>query len=195
MNQELILTTTAYVTDQLPKLDLPQVALAGRSNVGKSSLINALAGREKLAKVSATPGKTRSVNFYLVKPWDFYIVDLPGYGYARASHAEREKWARTLEAYISGSAELKSLVLLLDCRVKPQKIDIDLARFALAQNLPLTPVLTKVDKCDARERAIREKEWREILGVVPLGVSARKRSGIDKLWRRLIVAAAGKNPE
>ena len=195
MNIELELKTTAYTSEQIPAPDLPQVALAGRSNVGKSSLINALAGRKKLAKVGATPGKTRSINFYLVKPWDFYIVDLPGYGYARAGHEERRKWAATLEAYIGGSRELRSLVLLLDCRVTPQKLDVELARFAAAKNLPVLPVLTKVDKCNARERSRRETEWREILGVVPIAVSAHKRSGLDKLWRRIIVAAVGKNPD
>lgn len=195
MNIELELKTTAYTTGQIPSLDLPQVALAGRSNVGKSSLINALAGGKKLAKVSANPGKTRSINFYLVKPWDFYLVDLPGYGYARAGHEERRKWAAALEAYIGGSRELRSLALLLDCRVPPQKLDVELARFAMTMNLPLLPVLTKVDKCNARERSLREREWREILGVVPLAVSAHKRSGLDKLWRRLIVAATGKNPD
>ena len=91
MNPVLTLETTAYTLEQLISLPEAQIALAGRSNVGKSSLINALAGRKKLAKVSSTPGKTRSVNYYRVTPHDFYLVDLPGYGYARASHTEREK--------------------------------------------------------------------------------------------------------
>lgn len=195
MNAELELVTTAYTTQQLPQLDLPQIAMAGRSNVGKSSLINALAGRKKLAKVSSNPGKTRSVNFYLVKPYDFYLVDLPGYGYARASHADRKKWADVLEEYISKSHELSSLALLIDCRVPPQKLDIDLARFAEASNIPVIPVLTKADKCSQRERDLKQKEWQDLLGVKPLLVSAQKRSGIDKLWRRLIIAATGRVPE
>lgn len=195
MNLSLELVTTAYTSQQLPQLDLPQVAMAGRSNVGKSSLINALAGRKKLAKVSSNPGKTRSVNFYLVRPFDFYLVDLPGYGYARASHEERKQWAKVLEQYISTSHELRTLSLLLDCRIPPQQLDIDLGLFAEAHNIPILPVLTKVDKCSQKERDEKQREWQEILGVKPLLVSAQKRSGIDRLWKRLIIAATGKVPE
>lgn len=195
MNISLELMTTAYTSQQLPDLNLPQVALAGRSNVGKSSLINALAGRKKLAKVSSNPGKTRSVNFYMVKPYDFYLVDLPGYGYARASHEERRKWAKVLEEYIANSRELRALALLMDCRIPPQRLDIDLGKFAEANNIPLIPTLTKIDKCSQKERRERQEEWTEILGVKPLMVSAQKRSGIDKLWKRLIIAATGKVPE
>lgn len=195
MNISLELAATAYTTQQLPELDLPQVAMAGRSNVGKSSLINALAGRKKLAKVSSNPGKTRSVNFYLVKPYDFYLVDLPGYGYARASHEERRKWAQVLEEYIANSRELRSLALLMDCRIPPQRLDIELGEYAEAHNIPVIPTLTKIDKCSQKERSDRQEEWTRILGVKPLLVSAQKRSGIDKLWKRLIIAATGKVPE
>ncbi len=195
MNLSLELITTAYTSQQLPHLDLPQVAMAGRSNVGKSSLINALAGRKSLAKVSSNPGKTRSINFYLVRPFEFYLVDLPGYGYARASHEERKQWAKVLEQYISTSHELRTLSLLLDCRIPPQQLDIDLGLFAEAHNIPILPVLTKVDKCKLKERDERQREWQEILGVKPLLVSAQKRSGLDKLWKRLIIAATGKQPE
>lgn len=189
MNVTVELENTAYNISQLPQTQLPQVAMAGRSNVGKSSLINALAGRKKLAKVSATPGKTRSVNFFLIKPWDFYLVDLPGYGYARASHAERNAWAKTLETYLSSTPELKGLALLLDCRLPPQRIDRELASYAAGINLKLLPVLTKVDKCVQRERSTRQNEWQEILGIKPLLVSSSKRSGLDKLWKDLIIMA------
>lgn len=188
----LELVKTSYTTEQLPAFDAPQIAMAGRSNVGKSSLINALAGRKNLAKVSSSPGKTRSVNFYLVAPWDFYLVDLPGYGYARASHEERRQWASVLEKYLTETKELRGLALLLDCRVTPQKIDVELARFALDINLPIIPILTKVDKCKQRERDKRIEEWREILGQAPLPVSAQRGSGIEKIWRALILAATGK---
>ena len=126
----LTLESTVYTLQQL--LDVPeaQVALAGRSNVGKSSLINALAVRKKLAKVSATPGKTRSINFYRVQPHNFFLVDLPGYGYARASHSERRSWATLLEKYLSTCKNLCALALLLDSRLPPQKLDLELAGFA-----------------------------------------------------------------
>ena len=103
---KLELETTAYTFDQLMHNDAPQLALAGRSNVGKSSLVNALAQRRKLAKVSATPGKTRSINYYRVSPWNFFLVDLPGYGYAKANHAEREKWGKLLERYLKECSSL-----------------------------------------------------------------------------------------
>lgn len=195
MNVTLELKDTVYTTKQLPEITLPQIAMAGRSNVGKSSLINALAGRKKLAKVSATPGKTRSVNFYLVQPYDFYLVDLPGYGYARASHDERRNWAAVLETYLSSSATLKGLALLMDCRLPPQRLDRELAAFATAQGLPLVPILTKADKCSQKERAERQKEWEAILGVRPLLVSAAHKSGLDKVWRALIRLATGNEPE
>lgn len=185
MHISLELEKTVYTTQQLPQVNLPQVAMAGRSNVGKSSLINALAGRKNLAKVSSNPGKTRSVNFYMVKPLDFYLVDLPGYGYARASHEERRNWARVLEQYLSESEYLKGLALLLDCRLPPQRIDLDLANFARDRSLPLLPILTKTDKCVQAERAKRQREWENILGMKPLLVSASHRSGLEKVWRGL----------
>lgn len=189
MNVTVELENTAYNISQLPQTQLPQVAMAGRSNVGKSSLINALAGRKKLAKVSATPGKTRSVNFFLVKPWEFYLVDLPGYGYARASHAERNAWAKTLEKYLSSTPELKGLALLLDCRLPPQRLDRELASYAAGINLRLLPVLTKTDKCTQKVRQAQQNEWREILGIKPLLVSSSNRSGLDRLWKDLIIMA------
>ncbi|MDE5832974.1 MAG: ribosome biogenesis GTP-binding protein YihA/YsxC [Desulfovibrio sp.] len=192
MRTTLELVKTAYTTEQLPSFDLPQIAMAGRSNVGKSSLLNALAGRKSLAKVSANPGKTRSVNFYLVEPWQFYLIDLPGYGYARASHEERRQWARVLETYLSHTKELRGLALLLDCRLTPQKIDRELAVYAMNINLPVIPVLTKADKCKQKERQTRQNEWRDILGQTPLLVSAQRKSGLNKLWRALILCATGK---
>ena len=189
MNPVLTLETTAYTLEQLISLPEAQIALAGRSNVGKSSLINALAGRKKLAKVSSTPGKTRSVNYYRVTPHDFYLVDLPGYGYARASHTGREKWARLLERYLVECASLKALALLLDSRLEPQKLDKNLASFARTNGLNIVPVLTKADKCSQRERANRQNEWQELLGTRPIVTSSSNRYGIDNLWRALVETA------
>lgn len=194
MKATLQLENTVYTTQQLPEVNLPQVAMAGRSNVGKSSLINALAGRKNLARVSSTPGKTRSVNFFLVSPYDFYLVDLPGYGYARASHEERRQWAKVLEKYLTESPALKGLALLLDCRLPPQRLDLELGEFAQAHSLPLVPILTKADKCAQRERVARQQEWENILGVRPLLVSSARRSGLEKVWKALIHLALGKYP-
>ena len=126
-----------------------QIALAGRSNVGKSSLVNALARRKQLAKISATPGKTRSINFYRVAPDGFSLVDLPGYGYAKCSQEERKSWAKLIEYYLTNTPTLKALALLLDCRIPPQALDRDLADFARGHGIPLLPVLTKADKSNA----------------------------------------------
>ncbi len=189
MNPVLTLETTAYTLEQLISMPEAQIALAGRSNVGKSSLINALTGRKKLAKVSSTPGKTRSVNYYKVTPHNFYLVDLPGYGYARASHSEREKWARLLERYLVECSSLKALALLLDSRLEPQMLDKNLASFARTNGLNIVPVLTKADKCSQRERANRQNEWQELLGTRPVVTSSSNRYGIDNLWRVLVETA------
>lgn len=191
---QLVLEYTIYTLNQLLSIDKPQIALAGRSNVGKSSLINALAGQKKLAKVSATPGKTRSINFYRVAPHDYYLVDLPGYGYARASHADRRAWAQLLEKYLSDCTRLKALALLLDSRLEPQKLDLDLSRYARECGLTILPILTKADKCSQRDRASRAAQWRDILGSLPLITSSSKKTGLRDLWQRLHEIAGVSSP-
>ena len=169
-----------------------QIALAGRSNVGKSSLVNALARRKQLAKISATPGKTRSINFYRVDPDGFSLVDLPGYGYARCSQEERKSWAKLIGFYLTGTPSLKALALLLDCRVPPQALDRDLADFARGHGIPLLPILTKADKCSQLERSKRQQEWSRLLdGILPLPVSSKDMRGVDALWAELRRYAGG----
>ena len=163
-----------------------QIALAGRSNVGKSSLVNALARRKQLAKISATPGKTRSINFYRGAPDGFSLVDLPGYGYAKCSQEERKSWAKLIEYYLTNTPTLKALALLLDCRIPPQALDRDLADFARGHGIPLLPVLTKADKCTQVERSKRQQEWSRLLnGIMPLPVSSKDMRGVDALWSEL----------
>ncbi len=191
MASELILETTAYTFEQILSLEQAQIALAGRSNVGKSSLVNALAGRKSLAKISATPGKTRSLNFYRVHPEDFYIVDLPGYGYARCSKQERNAWGKLMERYLLNCETLKALAVLLDCRLPPQKIDLQLVDFAHANNIVILPILTKADKCKQRERFEKQKIWTGYLrGVVPVITSSASRLGVENLWQALREHAA-----
>ncbi len=186
MQSQLVLETTAYTFEQIITLDSIQIALAGRSNVGKSSLVNALAGRKSLAKTSATPGKTRSVNFYYVQPDDFYVVDLPGYGYAKCSKTERDAWGKLMQRYLVGCQSLKALVILLDCRLPPQKIDLQLVAFAQNHGIPLLPILTKADKCKQKERSERQKMWAAHLnGVVPIVTSSASRMGLDTMWQAL----------
>lgn len=190
MQYVLELEATAFtkeqIRNQLDMLDarhVSQIALAGRSNVGKSSLINALAHRKQLAKTSSTPGKTRSLNFYTVTPDVFTLVDLPGYGYARCSQEERKHWAKLIEYYLSTSKGLRAFVLLLDCRIPPQAIDHELATCAKSYNLPVVPVLTKIDKCKQAEQKKRQQEWCTLLnGIQPLLVSSKTMKGIETLW-------------
>ena len=182
MNNALTLEATAYNKSQLVHENVLQIAFAGRSNVGKSSLINALAGRKQLAKTSSTPGKTRSINYYRINTLEAFLVDLPGYGYARCSQVERNAWAQLLEYYLSSTAGLRGMVLLLDARLSPQEIDKNLALYAGSLHLPLIPVLTKVDKCTKRELQTCLNAWGKILEEPLLITSASKKQGVDKLW-------------
>lgn len=191
----LELAATLYTRDQLREAlaslgDTPQIALAGRSNVGKSSLLNALARRRQLAKVSSTPGKTRSVNLFRAVPDSFYLTDLPGYGYARRGREERRAWGELIGEYLTGTPSLRAVILLLDCRLPPQQADKDMVDYARSHALPILAVLTKADKCNQREREARRKEWASFLrGKAPLPVSAKSGMGMSKLWELLRQAA------
>lgn len=193
MPPSLELIATVYLPQQLKDapLDAPQVALAGRSNVGKSSLVNRLAGTKKLAKISSTPGKTRSINFYRVHPEGWYLVDLPGYGYARTSKVEREKWAELIEAYLTGATGLRAVAVLLDSRLDPQVLDMDMVSWLKQTGTAALAVLTKADKCKQQEIARRQAQWREIMRspVTPLPFSAVTGKGTEKLWKLLADAA------
>ncbi len=193
MPPSLELVITVYLPEQLKDapLDAPQVALAGRSNVGKSSLVNRLAGTRKLAKISATPGKTRSINFYRVQPEGWFLVDLPGYGYARTSKSEREKWAQLIEAYLTRAKGLKAVAVLLDSRLDPQVLDMDMVSWLKQTGTPALAVLTKADKCKQREIARRQAQWREIMrsAALPLPFSAVTGKGTERLWQLLGAAA------
>ncbi len=148
-----------YKYDQLPRDRRPQIAFAGRSNVGKSSLLNKLTGHKKLAKVSNTPGKTRALNFFLAND-KFYFVDLPGYGYARVSKTERAGWARLLEEYLERSEDLKGLVILMDSRREATEHDLQLFEWLARRELPGIVVVTKADKLnrDKINQKVRQVE-------------------------------------
>src|SRR5688500_1062646 len=137
-----------------PEPSLPEVAFAGRSNVGKSSLINKLVHRKKLARVSNTPGRTREINFFEVNGL-FILADLPGYGYARISKEKREAWRPLIEGYLRGSPALKGVVLLLDARRPPTQDDLLMLEFLAEVTTPTIVVATKVDKLTKAERAER----------------------------------------
>ena len=136
---------SAVSEDQYPKDDLPEIALSGRSNVGKSSLINTLLNRKNLARTSSQPGKTQTLNFYLVND-EFYLVDVPGYGYARVSQKKRQEFGEMIQDYLETRPNLKGLVILIDSRHEPTKDDIAMYNYAQYLNLPILVVCTKIDK-------------------------------------------------
>ena len=182
-NAEFVRSVTAVA--DCPKDGLPQIAFAGKSNVGKSSVINKLLLRKNFARVGEAPGKTTHINFFRIDA-KLYLVDLPGYGYAKCSQEERKSWAKLIEYYLTNTPTLKALALLLDCRIPPQALDRDLADFARGHGIPLLPVLTKADKCTQVERSRRQQEWSRLLnGIMPLPVSSTDMRGIDALWREL----------
>ncbi len=186
MNQHIVLSKTIYKPQKVTSLFEPQVAVVGRSNVGKSTLINCLAANKKLAKTSSTPGKTRSINLFWVKKGQFYLVDFPGYGYARRSKSEQALWARLVETYLDSNS-LQSIIVLLDCRHSPQENDLRLISYLSDRNLSIIPVLTKIDKCKLHERSQSQRQWQEILDYKQKIIlfSARTQYGKQELWQAI----------
>lgn len=151
---------SAVVPNQYPQDNRVEIAFVGRSNVGKSSLINTLVNRRKLVKVSGTPGKTRLVNFFLINN-EFYFVDLPGYGYAKVSKSEKESWGKVIERYLTGREQLKKVMLLVDCRHKPTGDDIIMYKWIKHYNYDAIIVATKIDKLKKAELRKNLKVIRE----------------------------------
>lgn len=183
------LETVAVKPAQYPAAEVPEIAFAGRSNVGKSSLLNLITGRKSLARVSGSPGKTRTINFYRCQAADdeaerkygFRIVDLPGYGFARVSRSESEKWGEMMESYLEHRKNLLKVVQLVDIRHKPSAQDVQMYEYLKYYDLDGIVVATKADKISNNERARNLKEIRQTLGmdkgdkIIP--VSALKKTG------------------
>ena len=155
---------SAMRISQYPEGDLPEFMLVGRSNVGKSSFINTIAGSKKLAKISSTPGKTRFLNFYLLNK-SFYFVDVPGYGYASVSKKEQQKFGLMIEEYLAKRENLKRTYMLVDLRHKPTDDDVLMYKFLKYHQLPVTIVATKADKVSKNKR---EKAGRIVLETLEL---------------------------
>ncbi len=153
---------SAVKKDQYPKDGRNEVAFVGRSNVGKSSIINALTNRRKLAKVSQTPGKTRLINFFLIND-DFHLVDLPGYGYAKVSKTEKASWGKTIETYLTDREELKRVILLVDSRHKPTADDILMYDWIKHFNYDCVVIATKSDKLSNNDLVKSRKLIKETL--------------------------------
>jgi GTP-binding protein len=185
--------TSAVKREQYPLDNRVEVAFVGRSNVGKSSIINALTNRKKLAKVSQTPGKTRLVNFFLINN-DFYLVDLPGYGYAKVSKSEKESWGKTIEMYLTGREQLKRVVLLVDSRHKPTGDDIMMYEWFKHFGYNVVVVGTKSDKVTKSELKKSEKVIKDTLKLCAddklYFFSSLKKDGTDELIDNLFLEFA-----
>jgi len=167
---------------QFPEIDLPQVAVAGHSNVGKSSLLNALFARKGLVKTSKNPGCTRLLNLFEVDA-SMLLVDLPGYGYARAPKAEKHRWRELIEAYLQQAPQLKLVLVLLDIRHGPKDNDLQLIEWLNTGGIRWLPVATKADKLSGNDRSKRLKEMTEAMGgmLAPMPTSSFNNRGIDEL--------------
>lgn len=178
----------AYTPSQIPKESLPEIAFAGRSNVGKSSLINCLVQRKKLVKISSVPGKTQSINFYLINR-AFYFVDLPGYGYAKVSKAVQAKWHYLIEGYLKSRKALKAVVLIMDSRHPPTPLDVQLKDWLIDNHIRILPVLTKIDKVRKNDRQKNRSEASRLLGIASDNIfmfSATDKIGREELWQGII---------
>ncbi|MDD6795530.1 MAG: ribosome biogenesis GTP-binding protein YihA/YsxC [Clostridiaceae bacterium] len=163
----MIIKTSEFIISAVKRHQYPadgrvEIAFVGRSNVGKSSIINALTNRKKLAKVSQTPGKTKLINFFLINN-DFHLVDLPGYGYAKVSKKEQESWGKTIDTYLHGREELKRVVLLVDSRHKPTADDVTMYNWIKHYGYDCIVVATKRDKLSNNEVRKCEKLIKDTL--------------------------------
>ena len=179
------LETVCGITSKLPENTLPEVAFAGKSNVGKSSLINGLMNRKSYARISATPGKTQTINYYNINQ-ELYLVDLPGYGYAKVSEQEKQRWGKMVERYLHGSKQLKAVFLLVDIRHDPSANDKMMHDWIVSQGYYPIIIATKLDKIKRSQKDKQIKAVRNGLGLVPgtavIPFSSVTKQGKDEIW-------------
>lgn len=179
------LETVIGVTSKIPDNQLPEIAFAGKSNVGKSSLINALMNRKSLARTSAQPGKTQTINFYNIND-ELYFVDLPGYGYARVSQQEKEKWGKMIEKYLHRSKVLQAVFLLVDIRHEPSANDRQMYEWIVANGYHPIVIATKLDKINRSQIAKQVKLVKQGFGVdkdtIVIPFSAETKQGREEIY-------------
>ena len=183
--KEVSLETVCGITSKIPDNQLPEIAFAGKSNVGKSSLINALMNRKSLARTSSQPGKTQTINFYNINN-AMYLVDLPGYGYAKVSESERAKWGKMIENYLHKSKQLKAIFLLIDIRHTPGANDKTMYDWIVYPGYQPIIIATKLDKLKRSQVQKALKEVRTGLGLksgdIVIPFSAQTKQGRDEIW-------------
>ncbi len=182
------LETVCGITSKLPESTLPEIAFAGKSNVGKSSLINALMNRKALARTSAQPGKTQTINFYNIND-AMYLVDLPGYGYAKVSQEVKEQWGKLVERYLHGSGKLRAVFLLIDIRHEPSANDKRMYEWIVYNGYDPIIIATKLDKINRSQIQKHLKMVRTGLNVKPgtaiLPFSALTKQGREEIWEQM----------
>lgn len=183
--QKAEIIISAVEEEQYPELNLPEVAIAGRSNVGKSSLINKLLNRKKLARTSSKPGRTRTINFYNIED-EMIFVDVPGYGFAKVSKGELEKWGQMMEHYFTTREELVTTILIVDFRHKPTAQDVQMYEYLKYHNLPVLVVATKADKV---KRGVHNRHMNQVVNTLQIAeedlvvaFSAVTGEGLDEVW-------------
>lgn len=183
--KEVSLETVCGITSKIPDNQLPEIAFAGKSNVGKSSLINALMNRKSLARTSSQPGKTQTINFYNINS-AMYLVDLPGYGYAKVAESEKVKWGKMIENYLHTSKQLKAVFLLIDIRHTPGANDKTMYDWIVYQGYQPIIIATKLDKLKRSQVPKALKEVRTGLGLkeedIVIPFSAQTKQGREEIW-------------
>ncbi|MDC3415689.1 ribosome biogenesis GTP-binding protein YihA/YsxC [Aquibacillus salsiterrae] len=187
INAEIVISAVSQ--KQYPNDRLPEIALAGRSNVGKSSFINKMINRKSLARTSSKPGKTQTLNFYKINEM-FYFVDVPGYGYAKVSKKEREAWGRMIEEYFVSRENLRAAALVIDIRHDPTVDDVKMYQFLKFYELPVVVIATKLDKISKGKRSkhlqaiIKKLNLNSEDAIIPF--SSETAEGKDEAWRTLL---------